>query len=100
MKIRELFSDESKWTQNSYARDKNGDATSYNDSDAVCFCLAGALFLCYQDWEWKLIQNRIDDELRRLLEEPATSEISAIMWNDHYSTTFADVKALVERLDI
>ena len=93
MKIKELFTDSSKWTKGSLARDKNGDLTSYYSSDAVCFCLHGAIYKCYEDFGDKssIITNKIRKEIKRY---------SISGWNDAEERTFEEVKNLVEKLDI
>lgn len=43
MKIKELFSDPSKWAQGHYGLTAEGDTCFGSDPDAVCFCLSGAV---------------------------------------------------------
>lgn len=40
--VRVLISDESKWTQHWFARDKDGRACNAENEKAVCWCVAGA----------------------------------------------------------
>lgn len=47
MKVRELFNNKDKWTKGLYARDKDGFSVDPEGSNAVCFCLVGALRKCY-----------------------------------------------------
>lgn len=49
MKVQELLSDRSKWTQGRLARDARGIPCSPRSSEAVCWCVYGALDKCYQD---------------------------------------------------
>ena len=42
-KARELISDESRWTQGSYAKDEKGEGTLPWREEAVCFCALGAI---------------------------------------------------------
>jgi len=89
MKIKELLSDKSKWTQKAYARDIHGDALGHGSSQfAVSWCLVGAMEKCYPDF------NVVDDivsKIHRKVGGPA-------IFND--SHTFEEVKQLVEELDI
>ena len=87
MKVKELLSDESKWTQGCYARDAFGVSIPFDADAAVCWCLAGAIHRVYGP---EPIHLRI---LRRV--NGSLSE-----WNDAPDRTFAEVKALVEELDI
>lgn len=43
MKLQELFTDESKWCQGAIAKNAKGDNTCFNDPEAVCWCLLGAI---------------------------------------------------------
>lgn len=45
--IRELFSDRSRWTKNSIAKDKNGKSVHADEGEAVSFCLLGAVYHVY-----------------------------------------------------
>ena len=47
MKLQELFSDESKWTQKTFARDENKADVHLHDSQAKCWCLLGGVYKCY-----------------------------------------------------
>lgn len=40
---RELLSDESRWTKDTYARDVYGNPTMSTSDDAACFCVMGSL---------------------------------------------------------
>lgn len=87
MKIKELLSGPEKWTQHTYARDKNGRDCSQWSQEAVCWCLYGAVDKCYEN----IIE--IDNKIREKV-------ISIVDWNDDPNRTFEEVKALVEELDI
>lgn len=89
MKVRELFSDESKWTQGADARNALGEKVMAEAEDAVCWCLFGAVQKCYGFGNRVPILVGIEQDLKVLSLGP---------WND--SVTFEVVKALVVRLDI
>lgn len=92
-KVKELLSDESKWCKRTYARDAN-DVSISADSDAACsFCLLGAIHRCYQIGSIDVIKR-----VRTKLQIESYETVGT--WNDNRNTTFADVKALVEELDI
>ena len=98
MKIRELFTDESKWTTHAYARTKEGKVLlNAHLPEAVCWCLDGAISKCYlfgnesdQLRTYYMIKHKIFEHVN---ENP-------VPWNDHPKRTFAEVKQLVETLDI
>lgn len=91
MTLQELFSDSSKWTQQTYARDITGRPVTINDIDAVCFCLMGAIYKCYPSTEEKakVIQKL---ESKRLL--------NITFWNDARERKFEEVQQLVKELNI
>ena len=95
MKIRELLSDESKWTQRAPAKTSLGRPVNSDNPEAVCWCIAGAARHCYGDtFETNEILRRVCNKL----------EISAFLgyidWNDAPDRRFEEVKALVNALDI
>lgn len=90
MKIRELLSDESKWTQKHLARDADSNPVIPQDDTAVSFCLMGAMDRCYPH---NRDNHRVYRKVAREVEQVGT-------WNDAPDRTFADVQALVTRLDI
>ncbi len=92
MKIKELLVDSSKWTKGVFARDNDGIAVATHNPNARCWCLVGAIAKCYNiftDTKYAEIFNKIKLEV----EHPSN-------WNDAPERTFAEVKELVERLDI
>jgi hypothetical protein len=96
MKIKELLTDESKWIQGSFARDKNGDKVMAWDKSAVSWCLLGAFNMCYPTWKEK------DPILDKLIEhfDTIAPSILLISWNDKDGRRFDEVKELLETLDI
>lgn len=93
MKVKELLSDESKWTKGAYARNALGRQALVEDSEAVCWCFEGAIMKCYGDILSQVIEDKI-------LAKISLQNHSIITWNDDSERTFAEVKALVEELDI
>ncbi len=89
MKIKDLLTDESKWTTRYCARNVKGKSVLARNPEAVCWCLFGALIKCYDhggffDQE-ELIKTKVHD---------------FIAWNDAPERTFEDVRKLIEELDI
>jgi hypothetical protein len=90
MKIRELFSDESKWTKYDFARDSKGRPVTSDAPQACRWCLLGAIIKCYPgDEKFKVIHTLVEH-----------LGPSIPHWNDRNSTTFKNVVDLVARLDI
>lgn len=92
MKVRELFTDESKWTQGHAARNEKGERVWYKSPEACCWCLVGAINKCYVPAIRPEIFEKISDYIN--------SRAGISVWNDAPERTFAEVKALVEKLDI
>lgn len=90
MKMRELFSDASKWCQGWFAKTIGGVLCSEFSEKAVCWCLSGAIWKCYPGLD--------SDDVRRKIVDTIHTDIP--YWNDAKERTFEDVKALVEKLDI
>ena len=59
MKVKDLLTDESKWTKGAYSRDAEGETTDLLDRGAVCWCLRGAIDLCYNGDERGVIRTSI-----------------------------------------
>jgi len=94
MKVRDLLTDESKWTQRASARDIRGFNIQPRDERAVRWCVAGAMYCCYRDDEESAPWSKIDRYLELL-------EYSNIVgWNDDPKRTFLDIRDLVMTLDI
>jgi hypothetical protein len=98
MKIRELLTDESTWTQGAHGRDINGFAVNLSEVSRPTtqrFCILGAARRCYglgAQGDAAMVAIKVGLGFGGL-EDVA-------IWNDHPTRTFDDVKALVERLDI
>jgi len=85
MKVRDLLTDESKWCKHVF----NGPNGSH--------CLVGAILVCYDHIaEKRLVIQHIFRYLG--LSAIAGTSSSITVWNDN--ATFAEVRALVEELDI
>ncbi len=95
MKLKEYYTNESKWTQYTWFRNSESGAT-YHSEEAVCACLEGALSICYGGSEdYRKIRALIEENIPSAF---GMNQIAA--WNDDEQRTFDDVKALVEKLDI
>lgn len=91
MKIRDVMTDESQWVKGSFARDASGQSVDIRDETAVCRCFWGWFLFCHgRTAERFVLEAEIDEVIGE--EWPK--------WNDDPSRTFAEVRALVERLDI
>jgi len=105
MKVKDLLTDESKWTQNEFARDAKGKRCSSTSSRATQWCIVGAINKCYELGltHMKMLQltaNHIKSSEPQRANPPLHVNTIISRWNDNPSRTFTDVQALVNRLDI
>lgn len=79
---RELLNDEERWTQKSFAKDIHGFPVAAGSSDAVCFCMMGALAKVSES-------NTIVSAV--YLNESAQSALSILEWTiEGHIPTFND----------
>lgn len=98
MKAWELLSDASKWTQGEPARDIHGRPVDADDSEAVCWCLMGALNKCYPGIHIKGLLLT-----RNITQGGCLQEFSVDVpheWNDDPVRTFEDVHNFLQQYDI
>lgn len=62
MKIKELLTDENKWTKGSFAKTSNGKPVRYDDENARSWCIEGAIYKCYNEKRYD-IECKILDEI-------------------------------------
>lgn len=89
--VRELLSDEKRWTRGSYARDRLGRTTHSTSESAVCWCLIGALGKITNHERGARSAERALERVarRRGREFPAE-------WQDADGRTHAEVLALLD----
>jgi len=93
MKIRDLIT-EDKWTKNAFARDAQGKGTGIIDPKACKFCLSGWIMKVYE------VQSPLESPVYEKCCSKLKLEVGLSIWNDTPERTFAEVKQLVEELDI
>jgi hypothetical protein len=94
MKCHELISNESKWTQKIGARSVNNIPICILNHDAVKWCIAGALCVCYPDTAEQIY--KMDLLCASLGLEPRFVNLHE--WND--SVTYDEVITLLRKLDV
>jgi hypothetical protein len=90
MKCYELLDKPEKWTRRAFARSNTGEKLLASDSTAVCWCVLGAILVCYDYEKVSDKQTDIEDEVGRCISK----------WNDDPSVTYEDVIAVFKKLDI
>jgi hypothetical protein len=63
VKIRELLSDPTRWTQHFLSRDEKGNYVSPESEEACAWCFLGAVYKCYDPSERGRILDRIYAEI-------------------------------------
>lgn len=95
MKMYELFSKPGTWTCKTFARNISNNSCTYDDINANCWCILGAVYHCYDKNEWDEIRSKIYEKLN-----PNKYVISTSEWNDDSQRTQGDVYNLCKELDI
>ena len=101
MKVQDILTDKSKWTQHTYARDKYGNRVATGDEKATCWCLAGAIA---KATGLDIVEAEDASPQAIAIREKLSFQNPDIHyyqgWNDDPERTFAEVRALIEELDI
>ena len=89
------------WTQDWYARDRDGESVAPHDSAATCYCLTGAVFAIQKGSSLDTNGRRDEREdlhaaLRATLRDNNSSN-SLTDFNDAKGRTRAEVLALIDR---
>lgn len=87
-KIREIFSNEKKWTKYAFARDSDNKGCKPLDDYAESFCLAGAINRVSN------YQDNLNSKLRALFCKRIKSEC-IVEWNDNPETKYNDLVNLI-----
>jgi hypothetical protein len=84
------------WTQGASARDAAGNSVYYKSTEAVCWCLSGAIFAAYPDHvECANAFEKVTLEIQK------TSPFGIpLSWNDAPRRTQAEVILLLEKVGI
>ena len=90
MKVYELLDRPEKWTTQADAKNESGKAVRFDDPNARCWCILGALAKCHGLHESFQIQYMI----KRIVGGHISS------WNDAPERTYEDVIKLCKELDI
>lgn len=97
MKIRELLSSPDKLAKGSFARDKNGNTCPADSPNAASWCLVGARMRCYGYTTDSTAEEAREID-RKIMEALPEQFASISLFNDN--STYDEVKALVDQLDI
>jgi hypothetical protein len=95
--LQDLFSDPSRWAKGGYAFATEG-IRKFKvwpfDKRAECFCLTGGFGRVYGDGTM-MEQDKVRDKIFAELKGR-----SMVSWNDDPCRTFADIQALVKKLNV
>ena len=95
MKIQELLKNETCWTKRVDARNKEEYPVSAFNRYAVKWCLIGALNKCYSGQERFEMLNKLEKVLFSL-----HCDMSLSSFNDASSTTFKQIREVIEKADV
>lgn len=91
--LQELFSRDDSWCKGDYAKNEDNIYCHWSDSDAIQYCLVGAINKIYGHdalYVYKKIQNYLNLEPYGII----------TYWNDSSERTIDDVRKLVKELNI
>jgi hypothetical protein len=73
--VLDLLTDPAHWTQGTFARNKYGNPVNSAGPTAVCWCLLGAINLCYPDEERGAVCQRLarGEDITRFNDAPTTT---------------------------
>jgi hypothetical protein len=85
--VTDILTDPSKWTQNAWARNSQGEHVYHADADAICFCSLGAVERAGRNL------NASDEAISEAYAAVvrATGALTIAKWNDAPGRTFDDV---------
>jgi len=87
MKVRDIFTDPSRWCRITYAITQDGVLCHPGEPQAYSFCLVGAVMHCYED-TLPVMQKL----------EKACDPLTPTLYND--TKSFREIQKLVQELDI
>lgn len=95
-----ILSDETRWTQGSYAKNEIGGTMAVESDKASCFCLAGAVYRA--GYELEQDYNVIWEAFNRIAKhvpgaKPGSAHASILNWNDDYERKFSEVRAVLDK---
>lgn len=95
MKMHELLADPSSWTKHNFAKDAEGRCVPSLSPDAVCWCLMGAAYRCYSDYDSGDCSRTLD-----VLHKLASVVGSITQYNDAPHRQHSEIIDLLRRLDV
>jgi hypothetical protein len=98
-KVKDLLTNESKWTQGAPAREADGGECSVNSPGAVSYCLLGAVYA--------VCGCKTRDSRRAIVKLAVAAGLPVdipdarlIIWNDDGARTFEEVRSVIEKADV
>lgn len=99
MKIRELLSKKSRWTQRVQARNRLGMWEHPARDSAHSFCLFGAATRCYGESAHRdFVMRLLSRGIRKLFSDKGYSSVTE--FNDSQDTKFTHIKKLLEHVNV
>ena len=95
--VRALLSDRGAWVQGDFAVSKDGTPTPLSCSSACAWCLIGALHKVTQPFNCEDDSNAYHAIHLAIREETGSGISDIVDFNDHPSTTHADVLRVLDR---
>jgi hypothetical protein len=100
MKVKDIFHDESLWTQGAAARDRLGEPCPPSSPMAARYCILGAIARVYPTRDDRIAAaQRVKDAINNLGWR-CNHPLDIGNWNDYTCRTFAEVRQVLENADV
>lgn len=98
-KVKDLLSTASRWRKSALATDTYGRSVDVNSPEACQFCLSGAVDRVYAGYSWGRTNaiNKLQDAIRKY---SLNTNSSIVSFNDSSSTSFTDLRRVLEFADV
>jgi hypothetical protein len=99
VRVKDILTGPSKWTQGAAARDWLGRPCSPESKRAVSYCIMGVLMCVYKSHGWEYAVGRVMKAISTH-GYMCKSLLDVADWNNHPGRTFREVRLVIERADV
>ena len=103
MKVRDLLHRHQEWTQNTWARDLDGNEVGADSPYAVRWNLSGAINYCYfltvpEEVKTDAYKESLAKKMHQIIDIIGTPDVW--VWESSPERTFGEIKSIIDRVDI
>jgi hypothetical protein len=101
MKLLQLLNTSKRWCKGYLAKTENGIPTMPNNSDAVKWCLIGAVQKCYGDHRCENVEEKIKEAIRSEFPKITFSDWNTIVeFNNAPTTSFRKLRRVLKKANV